>query len=201
MFGKKKRYEKNEVESIMGIALNIKDRKGQKPTEEEIDKVKKAGLSKDKVLNKAEKYKTEKQKEKEKHSKDKKNNPLKEKKEKRNKKKIGLYITYFIVWGVIITLLVVPFLIEENSNIEIEFLWLFIMIGTSIIGIITGTFIAEVEGLIGGFFIGALLGLGLYFLLKIEVGRIISIIFLTVMTIFLFFFVFRSRFKKMVKKK
>jgi hypothetical protein len=92
-------------------------------------------------------------------------------------------------------------LIEENSNIEIEFLWLFIMIGTSIIGIITGTFIAEVEGLIGGFFIGALLGLGLYFLLKIEVGRIISIIFLTVMTIFLFFFVFRSRFKKMVKKK
>ncbi len=201
MFGKKRRYEKSEVESIMGIALNIKERKGEKPTEDDINKIKKAGLDKDKIKKKADKFKTDKQKEKEKIEMSKKKNPIKEKKEKRNKKKIGLYITYFVVWGIIITMLIIPFIIEENTDIEIEFLWLFIMIGTSIVGIITGTFIAEIEGLIGGFFIGAVMGLGLYFLLRIETGRIISIIFLSVLAIFLFFFVFRSRFKKMIKNK
>jgi hypothetical protein len=64
MFGKKKRYEKNEVESIIGIALNIKDRKGQKYSDEDIDKPKKSGLSINKIKQNADKFRTEQQKEK-----------------------------------------------------------------------------------------------------------------------------------------
>ncbi len=223
----KKRYDKNQVEKIMGIAFNIKENKGEKQNKEELDKLNSSGLSTKNILKEADKYKTEKQKETTRKP------TMKKKKEKRQRKKSTLYTLYFIIWGLIISALIIPFFIadidsipligddetttEDNTeaeNIEKEegstenkgnpfgMLWLVVMIGMSIVGLITGMFIAELEGILWGFFIGAGVGLIFYFVLRYwALGRIISAVVLTLLSVLLFFAVFKPRFAKMVKRK
>jgi Na+/melibiose symporter-like transporter len=207
MFGKnkKKKYDKNEVESIMGIAISLKEKKGEEYKDEDFEKIKRTGLDKKSIINKAEKYNSEGKKKpttKYDERKQKAKKKMKDKKEKRNKTKMILYLIYFIVWVILLIALLIPYFIMDNSgsNEGFEWLWLFIMIGTSIIGLITGIFIEELEGIIGGFLIGLLMGLGLYFFLKLEIGRIISIIVLSLIALLLFFLVFKRKFDTMVKR-
>jgi hypothetical protein len=230
MKNKKQRYDKTEVEKIMGIAFNIKEHKGETHNKEELDKMNSSGLSTKNILKQAEKFKTEKQKESTEKP------TLKKKKEKRQRKKSTLYALYFIIWGLIISALIIPFFIadigsipfihdddatEEDSSKDTEdiendedstqkedkgnsfgMLWLVVMIGMSIVGLITGMFIAELEGILWGFFIGAGVGLIFYFILRYwALGRIISAIILTLLSVLLFFVVFKPRFAKMVKGK
>lgn len=201
MFGKnnKKKYNKNEVEKIMGIAVNIdEDSKKKDDSDEKVKNAKRSGLNTKAIMNEAKKFKRKKDK-----KAVKKTNTLKQNKKIRNKKLLALYIIYFIVWACMIIALLLPYFIMAQTGTEegFEFLWLFVMIGTAIVGLITGLFIAELDGLIGGLLVGLLMGLGLYFFLKIEIGRIVSSIVLGLTAIALFFFVFRRRFQNMVKKK
>ncbi len=196
---KGKKYKKDEVEEIVGLAINMNKQSNNK---ENIEKAEKEGLNKKAILKSAKKYKTLKN---QKEKLTKKDN-LKESKEKRSKKLITLYIIYFIVWFLIITALLIPFFIKdamdkEKANEIFGLLWLFVMIGTSIVGLVTGIFIADLEGIIWGFLIGAVTGLGLYFFLwYVQIGRLISAVFLSLAAVVLFFF-FKKRFERMVKQK
>lgn len=216
---KKRRYEKNEAEKIVGIAFNLK---GEHYSKEELDKMNRSELSSKNIMKESEKFKTDEQKNKTKKT------TLKKKKETRKRKKSTLYSMYFIIWGLIISVLVIPFFIADTGILSSVFddggseqdidsgenedsseqgdpfgmLWLVVMIGMSIVGLITGMFIAELEGILWGFFIGAAVGLVFYFVLRYwSLGRIISAGVLTLLAVLLFFIVFKPRFEKMVKRK
>lgn len=199
MFGKKNyRYKEKEVSDILGIAINIL-RKKKKEDSINMDNMNFAALNKKSILKSAEKFQVAEKKKQEKIKK----NPLKEKKKVRSKKKIVLYTIYFVVWGLLLIALVIPYIIIDQNQSEAGFesLWLFIMIVTSIIGLISGMFIAELEGIIGGFLLGAITGIGLFFLLKTGTGRIVSISVLSLLSIILFIFVFKRRFQSIIKNK
>ncbi len=217
MFNNKRRYEKDEAETILGMAISIKERKekGKSVSEEDIKMAKKSGLKHDNIIRNAKKFKTEEQKKKDKaetEEKQKENNKNNEhssntntriRKIKKSKmKQINkMYLSYFIIWGVVILVLFTPFLLEKYASVHIKYLWAFVMGGLAIVGLIGGIFVDELEGALYGFGGGAVLGIGMFFLLKTSWGMITGLVILLLISVFLFFFMFKERIKRRAKSR